>query len=57
MLDTQSMRLIWNLVYYLEARDALLGENNTELTFELAFQKTVAVERSRKEAQNLNIKA
>ncbi|KAL5249516.1 hypothetical protein ACHWQZ_G018395 [Mnemiopsis leidyi] len=37
----------------LEAREVLLSENVTDLTLELAFQKTVAVERSRKEAQNL----
>ena len=37
----------------LEAREALLGENITDLTLEVAFKKTVAVERSRKEAQNL----
>ena len=37
----------------LEAREILLSENVNDLTLELAFQKTVAVERSRKEAQNL----
>ena len=31
----------------------MLSENVTDLTLELAFQKIVAVKRSRKEAQNL----
>ena len=39
----------------LEAREVLLSENIDDLTLELAFQKTVAVERSRKEAQNLGM--
>ena len=37
----------------MEAREALLSEDITELTLEAAFKKTVAVERSRREAQNL----
>ena len=35
------------------AQEVLLRENVNDLTLELAFQKTVAIERSRKEAQNL----
>ena len=37
----------------LEARETLLGEKIDELTLEKAYEKTIAVERSRKEAQTL----
>ncbi|KAL5251674.1 hypothetical protein ACHWQZ_G014719, partial [Mnemiopsis leidyi] len=36
-----------------EAREALLGENINELTLERAYERTIAIERSRKEAQTL----